>query len=180
MVAYEVISGLPPYPDLPHTEPLAIHICNGLRPRFNIKIPQLLKKLIERCWDAEPQKRPTAGELNRTLNNWIGELNSQRNTEFFQQFKEREQFLNNLVSLDYKIHPSAFYTSRRLDFENLPEPRNSKETNDLFYSGDSGQNNLEIPAGLDQLSILEENQQSQQQAQILQKEPHGLPGSSKK
>ena len=33
----------------------------------------------------------------------------------------------------YKLHPSAIYTSRLLDFKNLPEPQNSKEINEKFY-----------------------------------------------
>ncbi|RHZ36991.1 Cdc15p [endosymbiont GvMRE of Glomus versiforme] len=42
--------------------------------------------------------------------------------------------IQNQYGMDYKLHPQAFYTSRLLDFKNLPEPRNSKEVNDLFYN----------------------------------------------
>jgi hypothetical protein len=74
-----------------------------------------------------------------------------------------------LTSVDYKIHPSAFYTSRRLDFKNLPEPQNSKKINDEFY--ETRQDDLGITtADLDQLN-LSENQSEQipeQQPQILQ------------
>ncbi|CAG8645067.1 6972_t:CDS:2, partial [Scutellospora calospora] len=139
----------------PHDNDLVIQICQGLRPRFKVKIPQLLKDLIGR---------------------W--EVNSQKNTEFFKQFKEREQFLNNLTSFDYKIHPSAFYTSRLLDFNNLPEPQNSKEINDIFYNaGQTGQFDLEIPDELDQLN-LSENQSTEQtpEQQALQIQPaYGTP-----
>ena len=176
IVAYEVLSGLPPYvtydekekcyKELAHDHSLAEKICQGLRPQFEVKIPQLLKNLIERCWDADPAKRPTANELSRILNNWLGEVNSQKNTEFFQQFKDKEEFLNDLAVLDYKTHPSALYTSRRLDFKSLPESQNSKEINEIFYSGDSKQINLEIPVDLDQINLNEENQQPETQAQI--------------
>jgi len=71
-----------------------------------------------------------------------------------------------LTSLDYKTHPSALYTSRRLDFKSLPESQNSKEINEIFYSGDSKQINLEIPVDLDQLNLNEENQQPETQVQI--------------
>jgi len=40
----------------------------------------------------------------------------------------------NKINPTYQIHPSAFYTSRRLDFKNLPQPRNSKEINEQFYT----------------------------------------------
>jgi len=46
----------------------------------------------------------------------------------------------------FQIHPQAVYTSRLLDFKNLPEPQNSKEINEKFYSNslvfDFGQMNL--------------------------------------
>jgi hypothetical protein len=31
-------------------------------------------------------------------------------------------------------HPQAIYTSRLLDFKNLPEPQNSKKINEQFWS----------------------------------------------
>ncbi|RIA91644.1 kinase-like domain-containing protein, partial [Glomus cerebriforme] len=59
IIMYEVISGLPPYHDVSHGENLAIKICQGLRPRFNIKVPKLVVHLIKRCLDAIPLNRPT-------------------------------------------------------------------------------------------------------------------------
>jgi serine/threonine protein kinase len=50
MIAYEILTGLPPYYDMPHNEPLALYICEGLRPNIDeLKIPQLLKNLIKKC-----------------------------------------------------------------------------------------------------------------------------------
>src|SRR6185369_12610399 len=62
IIAYEILTGLPPYHDFAHEEYLAIKICQGLRPKFTIKIPQLLEDLITRCLDANPFLRPTANE----------------------------------------------------------------------------------------------------------------------
>ncbi|RIA83641.1 kinase-like domain-containing protein, partial [Glomus cerebriforme] len=67
IIIYEVISGLPPYYDLCHDINLAIKICQGLRPRFNIKVPQLIIRLIKRCLDANPLNWPTALELDDIL-----------------------------------------------------------------------------------------------------------------
>ncbi|RIA94784.1 kinase-like domain-containing protein, partial [Glomus cerebriforme] len=59
IIMYEIISGLPPYHNVSHDINLAIKICQGLRPRFNIKVPQLIVHLIKRCLDANPLNRPT-------------------------------------------------------------------------------------------------------------------------
>src|SRR5205823_9840987 len=60
IIMYEVISGLPPYHDVSHDKILAIKICQGFRPKFNIKVPKLIVHLIKRCLDANPLNRPTA------------------------------------------------------------------------------------------------------------------------
>ena len=39
IIMYEVFSGLPPYHDVSHDNNLSMKICLGLRPRFNIKVP---------------------------------------------------------------------------------------------------------------------------------------------
>jgi hypothetical protein len=49
MVAYEILSGLPPYYNQEHNVSLGIKICRGERPQFQVKIPQLLEDLINRC-----------------------------------------------------------------------------------------------------------------------------------
>jgi serine/threonine protein kinase len=48
-VAYEMLSGLPPYYEVEHDLQLALAICQGQRPQFQIKIPQLLEDLIKQC-----------------------------------------------------------------------------------------------------------------------------------
>src|SRR5438046_103497 len=63
VIAYEVCTGLPPYRNISHEEPLAIRICQGLRPKSNYKIHQLILDVIKRCWDADPLKRPKAEKL---------------------------------------------------------------------------------------------------------------------
>jgi len=65
-----------PYPNLkelyPHLEndkdreeKFVVNVCNDrLRPNIeNLLVPQLLKDLIKRCWDADPAKRPTTSEI---------------------------------------------------------------------------------------------------------------------
>ena len=74
IIMYEVISGLPPYHDVSHDKCLALKICLGLRPRFNIKVPKLVVHLIKRCLDANPLIRPTAVEVSNILYGWYEEF----------------------------------------------------------------------------------------------------------
>jgi len=120
IVAYELLSGLPPYYDREHSLQLALTICQGQRPKFQIQIPQLLESLIKRCWDANPTKRPTATELEKTLRRWQEEIDKKENTEFKTQLQKAEEYNKNLLDEvkfpDYqkKIHSGAIYTSRLL------------------------------------------------------------------
>lgn len=99
MVAYELFSGLPPYLDLDYDACLALKICDGQRPKFKFKIPQLLEDLINRCWDKDPNQRPTASELEVILNSWYSEVGKEENTEFSQQCKEIEKEYNKSMAL---------------------------------------------------------------------------------
>ena len=73
IIMYEVFSGLPPYHDVSHDKNLAMKICLGFRPRFNIKVPQLIVHLIKRCLDANPLNRPSAEEVKDILWSWHGD-----------------------------------------------------------------------------------------------------------
>src|SRR6266536_860698 len=62
IIAHEICTGSPPYHDMAHEGFLAIKICQGLRPKSNYKIPQLIFDKINQCWDADPSKRPKVYE----------------------------------------------------------------------------------------------------------------------
>ena len=138
-----MLSGLPPYHNLPHDEFLALKICQGLRPKFNnVKVPLLLQNLIDQCLDADPLKRPTADQLVSIVKEFRSNYYDS-NTEFGKQYKEAEEFNKSItsklntslnISSPYTTHPQAIYTSRLLDYKNLPEPQNSKEINSQFYN----------------------------------------------
>ena len=133
---YEVLSGLPPYHDVSHDKNLTLKICLGFRPRFNIKVPQLIVHLIKRCLDANTLNRPTANELKDILWSWYLDMPNKQ-IELKAQIKEAEKINNNLatnstipptsLALSYETHSEAIYTSRLLNFDNLPEPNNSDD-----------------------------------------------------
>src|SRR5688500_6403042 len=113
IIAYEVCTGLPPYHDIAHDKILAISICQGLRPKSNYKIPQLILDLIiKQCWDADPLKRPKADELFKLL----VELKHFGSDEFNKQIEKAERINEKFTStslpyngttLSYTTNPQA-------------------------------------------------------------------------
>ncbi|KLL02682.1 MAG: hypothetical protein MRECE_53c001 [Mycoplasmataceae bacterium CE_OT135] len=204
IVAYEILSGLPPYYDKAHDIHLALEICQGLRPEFNIKIPQLLEDLINRCWDADPRKRPTANELEKILRNWEEGTSQKENNEYYsdsedevedilfryqtqftQQLQEAEEYNKtlpeNIKFPDYqkKIHKGATYHSKLLPTKEITQLLQKLKTSEQSW----GSKNIELTLNnlnLDELNI-QETQQSEQQALQVQptNQPYGTPSSSK-
>uniref|UniRef100_U9TVY1 Protein kinase domain-containing protein n=2 Tax=Rhizophagus irregularis TaxID=588596 RepID=U9TVY1_RHIID len=137
IIMYVVISGLPPYYNVAHDELLALDICKGLRPEFNIKVPKLILHIIKSCLDANPSNRPYAKSLSRTFNEFLNDFNkdtksyseSINKTKLIKQIEEAGQINNNSSTnsspLTNKIHPEAIYKSRPFNYKNLTEPKNS-------------------------------------------------------
>ncbi|RHZ74596.1 hypothetical protein Glove_220g48 [Diversispora epigaea] len=136
-VAYEIITGLPPYNNVSHDNGLALKICNGFRPKIPIHTPKLITQIIMRCWDARITKRPTFEELHKELNKYLEDYRENKlenNNEITIQIKEAEEFSKNQTTdlkttttpMNYQTHPKAVYTSRLLKFSSLPEPQNEE------------------------------------------------------
>ena len=130
IIAHELCTGFPPYHDISHDEFLAIRICQGLRPKSNYKIPQLILDIIQQCCDADLLKRPNADELQYKLGEWEYNLRNEKDSEIYKQANEADEFNKTQPSftlsdteLVYTTHSQAIYTSRLLKFENLPEPK---------------------------------------------------------
>ena len=80
-------SGIPAFNNMPHNLNLSINICKGLRPKI-VEVPNIFDdtkeqkvfedleveyiKLMKRCWDSNPDKRPTAEELYKNFGMWTG------------------------------------------------------------------------------------------------------------
>ncbi|EXX74727.1 Cdc15p [Rhizophagus irregularis DAOM 197198w] len=141
IIAYEICTGFPPYYDIAHDEFLAMKICKGLRPKSNYKIPQFIFDIINQCWDADPLKRPNANELRELIYDLHMDIgNNKVNSVIYGQVKEADEvnkklsFSSPLISISTitnMTHPQAVYTSRLLDFKNLPEPKNANNNDDL-------------------------------------------------
>jgi serine/threonine protein kinase len=151
IIAYEICTGLPPYHDIAHDKFLAIRICQGQRPQSNYTIPQLILDVIQQCWDADPSKRPEAEELSDLfsdlyIKNKKGSFRYEENSTINKQIKEADEINKKLPSLtatsggilSYITHPQAVYTSKLLDFKELPEPKNADNDNQSSVTEYSG------------------------------------------
>src|SRR5581483_3333200 len=141
IIIYEVFNGLPPYHNMAHDEFLTVKICQGLRPKFIIKVSQLLEDIAKQCVDADPLKRPTAEHLYEKFRKWyfVEVFPNDKNSEICKQidkvdeFNKKQPTLTNTLSdteLIYTTHPQAIYVSRLLNFKNLPE-----DDDEFDYSG---------------------------------------------
>ncbi|GES91803.1 kinase-like domain-containing protein [Rhizophagus clarus] len=112
-------------------------IHSGLRPEISNNVPIFLANLIMKCWDAEKENRPTAKELYQILKKWND--SSELTSEIYSQIKRcdeigRKKFKSRSIkdkSKNVQIHPQAIYTSRLLNFKNLPKPINSSNLSSL-------------------------------------------------
>ncbi|RGB39577.1 kinase-like domain-containing protein [Rhizophagus diaphanus] len=137
IIAYEICTGFPPYHNVAHDEFLALRICHGLRPKSNYKIPQLIFDIINQCWDADPSKRPKANDLVKFFTDlWTNNCN--KDSIISKQIKEADEINKtsysplSSIGLSYITHSQAVYTSRLLDYKDLPEPRNANNNDDLL------------------------------------------------
>ncbi|GBC49716.2 kinase-like domain-containing protein [Rhizophagus irregularis DAOM 181602=DAOM 197198] len=120
-----------PYSDNPNDNFLVVKICKGFRPKISEVTPKLIVDLIIKCWDAKAANRPTAKELRQIFFKYDLEMEDE-NSEISYQIKECEKIKENKLKNrtnenQSKNHPQAIYTSRLLNFENLPEPVNSTD-----------------------------------------------------
>ncbi|CAG8750581.1 8251_t:CDS:1, partial [Dentiscutata erythropus] len=124
-------SGLLIHNDIPHDIHLAREIHRGLRPCIPSYVPNLVTELIIKCWDAQPNKRPTSKELYETTSIWINEILNDEAIEFVEQIKNADETLENCLkpNLSAIPHPEAIYSSRR--FESLNQKDSGMHTNHL-------------------------------------------------
>jgi len=129
-----------PFKDQPHDQDLAFKICGGLRPSFSDNTPECYIKLAYRCTDADPEKRPTANEILEIINFWYDAIDKYRLNrpnyseeqldglkEIRKIFEEADRKPFNPSTITATVHPNAVYTSRLLNFTNLPQPVNSNK-----------------------------------------------------
>src|SRR5688572_677070 len=68
MVMYFVATLRQPFSDRAHDQDLALSICNGIRPEITEKeAPKCYIELMQKCWDPNPDNRPNATEIKKSI-----------------------------------------------------------------------------------------------------------------
>ncbi|EXX66737.1 kinase-like domain-containing protein [Rhizophagus irregularis DAOM 181602=DAOM 197198] len=134
VIINEIITVIPPFNNQPHDYYLALDICRGLRPNIREETPTSLEKLIKTCWDANPENRPTSGEIFHTLSYHFNAYKSTPPKELLYDFNESINITNLLLKVQLETHSQAIYTSRLLNFQNLPEPVNYPNQQEFISS----------------------------------------------
>ncbi|RIA87073.1 kinase-like domain-containing protein [Glomus cerebriforme] len=87
MIMWFIISGQYPFCDRKYNDHhLAGDIMKGLRPKVPEGTPPDYEKLMRNCWDPDPHKRPTAGNLYQKVLFWLNEFNKNPLPNTIQQF----------------------------------------------------------------------------------------------
>ncbi|RIA81191.1 kinase-like domain-containing protein [Glomus cerebriforme] len=105
IIMWEMTSGVPAFSNVPHEFELCYDICRGLRPRIVEGTEVEYVNLMKRCWDGDPENRPTSLELIEYFKKW-------RHIYKFNYLERVNVPVNELI----RHHPKACYTSRRIGY----------------------------------------------------------------
>ena len=67
MLMWEFTTGKKPFHDRPHNHCLISDVLKGKRPQITNDTPEFYAELMKKCWDHNPENRPTAEEINTCL-----------------------------------------------------------------------------------------------------------------
>ncbi|RIA90984.1 kinase-like domain-containing protein [Glomus cerebriforme] len=142
MLMWEISSGNPPFNNYEHDYNLAIRIVNGQRPEIVSGTPFGYREIMERCWNADPLKRP---DINILLND-IKEI---KRSYYDNDIDQESENLDD-IQLDINSNLNIKNTTSKLYiFKDIPEPRNIIEDDDEIYNNPNlhseDQDELEIP-----------------------------------
>src|SRR6266542_4832357 len=63
IIMWEMTSGIPAFNNVSHDFNLSLGICKGFRPEIIKDTEVEYAELMKKCWDSDPNKRPTAEDL---------------------------------------------------------------------------------------------------------------------
>ena len=133
MIMWEHTAGRKPFHDRSHNHYLMLNILKGERPQITDDTPEFYAELMKRCWDHNPENRPTAKEIHSCFQ--IYNFSPTKEEEEIiklaeakrQEIIKSDKFLSD--AKNYKHHPESFYTSRLLN-ESIEQAESASRTSD--------------------------------------------------
>src|SRR5438132_7052930 len=119
MIMWEFTTGRKPFHDRSHNHILISDILKGERPQITDDTPEFYAELMKRCWDHNPENRPTAKEILDYFKEH-GSFNNSRAKRIIELAEaKRQEIINSekylLDARNYRHHPESCYTSRLLN-----------------------------------------------------------------
>ncbi|RIA94267.1 kinase-like domain-containing protein [Glomus cerebriforme] len=119
MIMWELTTGCKPFANVEHDHTLIYKIIDGERPKITEDTPECYANLMKRCWNSDPEKRPSITDIRKTIDSWDSE-------KYIAQFNKSEIKRKELISskrlgpkFSEENHPKAIYTSRLLSFDSI-------------------------------------------------------------
>src|SRR6185369_15326602 len=86
-----ISTGQQPFNDKAHDRDLMLEVCKGLRPAFSNNTPKIYIELAYKCMDADPDNRPTANEILKTIAFWndIGDIEDIKKGHIKRDYSEK-------------------------------------------------------------------------------------------
>ncbi|RIB08193.1 kinase-like domain-containing protein [Gigaspora rosea] len=131
MIMWEISSGSVVFSEYEYDDlRLTIEICEGLRPTILKDTALCYAELLKRCWNDDPEKRPTALEIHETILNW------KNNPEVLTEFLKSD----NEMAIEYKVfdndaNDNSIYSSKFISCGNL----HTASTNEVISN-----NNIDV------------------------------------
>src|SRR6185369_1757278 len=114
MIMWEFTTGKKPFHYRSHNHCLISDILKGERPQITDDTPKFYAELMKRCWDHNPENRPTAEEIEYCLGEYYRKKEIISSAEAKrQEIIKSDKFLSD--TKNYKHHPESCYTSRFLN-----------------------------------------------------------------
>src|SRR5205807_3989838 len=101
MIMWEFATGKKPFHGREHNHILISEILKGKRPQITDDTPEFYAELMKRCWDHDPENRPTAGEVEDCLREYI----------WFDVTKEKEDIIESAEAKRQEIIKSDKFLS---------------------------------------------------------------------
>ncbi len=141
MLIWEVFAGHPPFDDRAHNENLVINIVlNGMRPPLLSNMPSDYAEMMQKCWDADPSKRPTIYELYDFAYNKSKEIHKDENLKINNNNSNKKNDTN-LFKRIFKLSKNKNHAT---DFDQVNDNNSGTGGNSINDDGGISSNSQQI------------------------------------